>query len=164
MRVLILGAATFVAGLAAVNFAPGDLAAQVLEEEMRPETGQYQASLTLVSLDMPDAPPEIATMMGQMLGRDFDYCLTPQDVEEGYQSVMNRAQQGECSYERFNATGGTIDAEMTCDVEGRAMTMVMQGSGTSTASDVTMTMTGDMGMGPGSMTMRVVQERVGPCS
>jgi hypothetical protein len=163
MRVLLLGAATLAAGIVAMNTVPADLSAQVLADEMRPESGKYQASLTLVSLDMPDAPPEIANMMGQMLSREFDYCLTPEDVEEGYQSVMNRAQQGECSYQRFNASGGSIDAEMTCDVEGREMNMVMQGSGTPTASDITMTMTGDMGMGQGSMTMRIVQERVGAC-
>ena len=160
----MLGAATLVAALAAANMAPGDLYAQDQIDEMRPETGQYRASIKLLSLDMPDAPPQVADMMGSMLSRDFDYCLTPEDVAEGYQSVMNRAQQGDCSYERFDVSGGSIDAAMTCDVEGREMAVVMQGTGSPTSSEITMTMTGDMGMGPGSMSMQIVQQRLGACS
>lgn len=164
MRIAILGAATLVAGLAAVNTMYGEVSAQTLDEEMRPTAGQYQANLQLVAIDLPDAPPEIANMMGTMMNRDFDYCLTEAEVEEGYRSVMNRTQQGECTYQRFNASGGQIDAAMTCDVDGREMVMEMTGTGTSTSSDVTMTMTGDFGIGPGTMTMRIVQERVGACS
>ena len=164
MRILILGTATLVACFAAMNTPYGGVSAQVLEEEMRPTAGQYQANLQLVEINLPDAPPEIANMMGSMMNRDFDYCLTEAEVEEGYRSVMNRTQQGECSYQRFNASGGQIDAAMTCDVDGREMAMEMTGTGTSTSSDVTMTMTGDFGIGPGTMTMRIVQERVGACS
>ncbi len=163
MRTLILGAAAAAAGLVSWNAATTDLSAQTLEEEMRPTAGKYKADLQLVSLDMPDAPPEIANMMGSMMNREFDYCLSAEDVEEGYRSVMSRAEQGDCTYQRFNASGGTIDAEMTCNADGREMRMVMTGTGSPTSSDVTMTMTGDMGMGPGSMTMRIVQERVSDC-
>ncbi|MEP3421830.1 MAG: DUF3617 domain-containing protein [Erythrobacter sp.] len=164
MRMLILGAATLVAGLVVVNAAPNNASAQTLDEEMRPTAGQYQASLQLLAVDLPDAPPQVTDMMGSMMNRDFDYCLTPEEVEEGYQSVMNRAQQGECSYERFTASNGQIDAAMTCDVDGRAMTIEMTGTGSATSSDVTMTMSGDFGIGPGTMTMRIAQERVGDCS
>jgi len=164
MRVLILGAATAVATVLGANAMTGDLSAQVIEDEMRPMSGQYQSTISLLSIDLPDAPPQVASMMGQVMNREFDYCLTPEDIEEGYRSTMNRSQQGECSYQRFRAVDGEIDAEMTCSVDGRQMNMSMQGTGSPTASDVTMTMSGDFGIGPGTLTMRVVQQRTGDCS
>ncbi len=163
MRVLILGAAAAIVAVAGAGVATGDLSAQVIEDEMRPMSGHYRASISLVSAEIPDAPPQMADMMGQLMNRDFDYCLSPQDIEEGYRSMMNRSQQGDCSYQRFRAVDGEIDAEMVCNVDGRQMNMSMQGTGSPTSSDVTMMMSGDFGVGPGSLTMRVVQQRTGDC-
>lgn len=164
MKTWILGAGAMATAFAIAGASPGDLSAQQLDDEMRPLAGQYAADISVLSIDMPDAPPEMAGMMSQMMNRKFNFCLTKQDVDEGFRSVMNRSQQGDCSYSRFNASGGRIDAEMTCDAGGSPMTMVMQGSGSPTSSDVTMTMSGDMGMGPGSITMRVINQRLGDCS
>ncbi|MEL6528640.1 MAG: DUF3617 domain-containing protein [Pseudomonadota bacterium] len=160
MKTWIIGGA----GLAAALAIGTASTAQQIDAEMKPLPGQYSANITVQSVDMPDAPPEMAGMIGNMMNQEFNFCLTQQEVEEGFRSVMNRSQQGECSYTRFNATGGKIDAEMTCDAGGSPMTMVMKGTGSPTSSDVTMTMSGDMGMGPGSITMRVVNRRLGDCS
>jgi len=157
-----LTAAAIGVGAATLVAMPGDLFAQ--GEEMRPQPGEYRSNVTLQSLDMPNAPPQVANMMRSMMSREFTYCLTPSDVEEGYRAMTSRSQEGDCQYDRFDASGGEILAEMTCRTDGRTIEMVMEGTGTPTSSDMTMTMNGDMGMGPGSMVMRVEHERIGECS
>ncbi len=164
MRTLVLGSAALIAAVAGAGVATGNLSAQVIEDEMRPMSGQYQSNISLISVNLPDAPPQVANMMGQVMNRDFDYCLSEEDIAEGYRSTMNRSQQGDCSYQRFRAVDGEIDAEMVCNVDGRQMNMSMQGTGSPTSSDITMTMSGDFGIGPGTVTMRVVQQRTGDCS
>lgn len=163
MKIWVLSAAALAAAVSVASIGSGDLAAQQIDNEMKPQPGEYQADMSVLSIDMPDAPPGIADMMTDMMGRSFKFCLTQAEVDEGFRSIMNRGQDGDCTYTRFNATGGRIDAEMTCDAGGNPMNMVMEGSGSPTSSDVTMTMTGDMGMGPGSITMRVRNERLGGC-
>ncbi|MEM9501209.1 MAG: DUF3617 domain-containing protein [Pseudomonadota bacterium] len=163
MKTWIVSAAALGTALATASIVSGNLAAQQVDDEMRPLPGQYAADMTVISVNMPDAPPDIVGMMSQVMARKFKFCLTQADVDEGFRSVMNRTQEGDCSYTRFNAVGGQIDAEMTCDAGGNPMTMVMSGTGSPTSSDVTMTMSGDMGMGPGSIKMRVRNERLGDC-
>jgi hypothetical protein len=153
-------------GLAAAITLPDALFAQVDPPEMRPETGKYSADITVQEVDIPGAPPQMAGMMTRMMSRKTTYCLTEQDVEEGYRAITRRS-QGEggedCAYDRFSMEDGELDAQMTCRVDGRTMTMNMEGTGTPTSSDITMTMKGDMGVGPGSIRMRVLHRRLGPC-
>lgn len=152
---LALGAVTLAA-------APAMLTAQD-ETQMRPEPGEYRSNVTLQSLDMPGAPPQVANMMRSMMSREFTYCLTPQEVEEGFRAMTERSQEGDCQYENFDFSNGRFDAAATCRTDGRDLRMTWEGTGSPTSSDIIMTMSGDMGMGPGSMTMRVVHERIGDC-
>lgn len=153
-------------GLAAALTLPDALSAQVEPPEMRPETGKYSADITVQSVDIPGAPPQMAGMMTKMMSRQTTYCLTEEDVEEGYRAITRRSQgkgTDDCTYDRFSMKDGELDAQMTCRVDGRTMTMNMEGTGTPTSSDITMTMNGDMGMGPGTIQMRVLHKRLGPC-
>ncbi|QIQ85551.1 DUF3617 domain-containing protein [Erythrobacter sp.] len=153
-------------GFAAAITVPDALSAQVEPPEMRPETGKYSADITVQQVDIPGAPPQMADMMTRMMSRRTTYCLTEEDVEEGYRAITRRSQgeDGEdCTYDRFTMEGGELDAQMTCRVDGRTMTMTMEGTGTPTSSDITMTMNGDMGVGPGTIRMRVIHQRLGPC-
>ena len=152
--------------LAATTLVAGALSAQIAPDAERPMAGEYSSKMTLVSIDMPGAPPQMADMMRQMMSREVTYCLTEAEIEEGFQAITNGAAQdaSDCEYERFSYSAGKIDAAMVCKADGRDMRMVMQGTGSATASDMTMTMSGDFGMGQGTMTMRVQQERIGDCS
>ena len=145
------------------NMTAADVAAAAANSDIRPLPGEYRVNMTLLSIDIPDAPPQMAGMMSQIMSRSFEYCLTQEDVEQGFKEMTRKSQDGECNYQRFSANGGEIDAEMTCTTDGRTMTMEMEGTGTATSSDITMTMSGDMGMGPGSMKLRAVHERIGKC-
>ncbi len=171
MKYLIMGGTALSLAVAAhAGMQDGEgLSAEELQAKaealgVRPQAGKYSSKIELISVDIPDAPPQLAGMMRDMMSRTFEYCLTQADVEEGFKSAMSKTQEGDCRYERFDVTGvGQIEGEMVCNAGGREMRMVMQGSGTATSSDVTMQMSGDMGVGPGSMKMRVVQNRLGPC-
>ena len=164
MKSWLLGAATLTAALAAAGVTNDNLAAQSIDAEMRPLPGQYNAKITFLSIDMPGAPPQMADMMSQMMSRDIQYCLTPEEIEEGYRSMFRQSQEGDCTIDRYNAVNGELDALMTCRGDGRTITMEMEGTGSSTSSDITMTMSGDFGMGPGSMKLRAQHERIGECS
>ena len=153
-------------GLAGAMACSDGLLAQVDPPEMRPETGKYSADITVQSVDIPGAPPQMAGMMTRMMSRQTTYCLTEEDVEEGYRAITRRSHgdAGEdCTYDRFSMEGGELDAQMSCRVDGRTMTMTMEGNGTPTSSDIAITMSGDMGVGPGTIRMRVRHKRVGPC-
>lgn len=158
MKPMILSAAGAVIAVAVV----GASTAQPVVDEIRPLPGKYAADMRVLSVDMPDAPPDMARMMSSMMGRKFEFCLTPEEVEQNFRAILNRSQDG-CTYTRYNASGGKIDAAMTCDGGGNPINMVMQGTGSPTSSDVTMTMSGDMGMGPGTIKMRVINQRLGDC-
>ena len=165
MRAPITAAGAMAAGVFAVLAVPPDLSAQQIDDQMRPMAGEYRSNLSLISVDMPDAPPQVADMMQQIMSREFTFCLTEQDVEEGFREALNRSQQGDCSYQRFRAVDGVIDAQMTCEgPAGEDVTMTLEGTGSPTSADFTMTMSGNLGMGPGSMVMRVQQGRIGSCS
>ncbi|MEM7688897.1 MAG: DUF3617 domain-containing protein [Pseudomonadota bacterium] len=141
----------------------GAVIAQTVDEDMKPQPGQYESQITLLSMDIPGLPANMTSMMKGVFERSVKICLTAEEVEQGYKDALRKAQDGDCRYDSFSATGGKMDAVLVCDTEQGEMTMVMSGTGTPTTSDVTMKMTGDMGTGPGSMSMRVQQKRIGDC-
>lgn len=141
----------------------GAVIAQTVDEGMKPQPGQYESRVELLSMDIPGMPANMTGMMKGAFERSVTICLTPEEVEEGYKDALRKSQDGDCKYQRFSATGGSIDAEMICDTENGPMTLTMTGTGTPTTSDVTMMMKGNMGPGPGSMSMRVRQKRIGDC-
>mgnify|MGYP001802891997 CR=1 FL=1 len=145
---------------ASVSIAAG---AQAIDESMKPQPGKYNSDLTLIDADIPGLPKQMLGLIKKRMSRSTEICLTAEVVEEGYKQALARTQYGDCTYERFSASGGVIDAVMICDGPTGPMTMTMNGTGTTTQSDVTMNVEGDMGGGQGSMTMRVVQKRLGDC-
>ncbi|MGB7417625.1 MAG: DUF3617 domain-containing protein [Erythrobacter sp.] len=163
--VALLSLALAAAGstLAAQDATEAELSAEI-PSEMKPEAGQYRSQITFESFDMPGAPPELAGMMRQRMSREFSFCLTPDEAEEGYREIATRSQEGDCEYNRFDVEDGAIDAAFTCKADGRTFDMTLAGTGTPTTSNMLITMAGDMGMGPGTVVMRVRHERIGACS
>ena len=139
--------------------------AQTVDPDMKPQPGEYESRMEVISVSIPGMPANMADMMRGAMNRTTKFCLTAEDVEEGFKAAMRRSQDGECQFERFNAVGGKIDAVMICQTETGPMTMNMDGIGSPTQSDVTMNVSGDMGMdeGPMNMKMRVIQNRLGSC-
>ncbi|MGI8943956.1 MAG: DUF3617 domain-containing protein, partial [Qipengyuania sp.] len=120
----------------------------------------------VVELEAPDAPPEAVAMMRDMMARSFEYCLTPEQADKGFEEMAKESQEGNCSFEKFDIDGGSIDAVMICAGQGgEEMRMTMQGSGDRTSSEMLMSMEGGMpGQGGGKLTMKTSHERIGDCA
>lgn len=133
----------------------------------RPQAGLYRTTVEMVEFDIPGAPAGASDMMRGSMGKSStsEYCLKPEDVEKGYKDVVRRGQKGDCTFERFDAVGGKIDAEMTCKTaQGGASHVTMSGTTGPTSSDMDTTMTLKLpGLGDGTMRMKSKSERIGPC-
>ncbi len=132
-------------------------------EGLKPQAGQYKAVITMTGIDIPGMPPEMAGHGGGMT-TNTEYCLTQAEVDKGYQEMMKRGQNGECTYESFNLAGGKLDAVMLCKTGEGDARMTMNGTVTPTTSDFTATMAMKFADAPeGTMTFTAKHERLGDC-
>lgn len=132
-------------------------------EGLKPEAGQYKAVITMSGMDIPGMPPEMKGH-GAGLTTTTEYCLTQEEVDKGFEEMMKRGQNGECSYERFSLKDGKMDAVMVCKTAEGDARMSMNGTVTPTSSDFTASMAMQVPeMGEGKMTFTARHERVGDC-
>lgn len=132
-------------------------------EGLRPEPGQYKATITMTGMEIPGMP---ADMKGHGTGMTTtsEYCLTAEEVEKGFEDMMKRGQNGDCTYESFNLDGGKFDAVMVCKTPEGEARMTMEGTATPTTSDFTATMKMQVPeMGEGTMSFTAKHERIGDC-
>ncbi|AUX70403.1 hypothetical protein CHX26_13680 [Porphyrobacter sp. HT-58-2] len=174
MKRIIMAAAgaALMAGCSASNDADADgngevsikeAAKQAEAQGLRPEPGLYKATITMTGIEIPGMPPEMAGH-GAGLTTTSEYCLTEEDVAKGYEEMMKRGQNGECSYERFRLAGGEIDAVMVCKTPEGTARMEMAGTATPTTSDFTAKMAMNFdGAGEGTMSFAAKHERIGDC-
>lgn len=143
-----------------------EAAERAKESGVKPEPGEYRVTMEVLEVDIPGAPPEAVKMMREMMGgQTHQYCLTQDDVDKGFEEMARQSQDGDCSFERFDVDGGSLDAKMTCTQDGQgSVTMTMQGTGSATSSEMDMLMEGNMGgMGKSSIHMKARHERIGDC-
>ena len=137
---------------------------------VKPQPGQYRATVEFVDVEMPDAPQQVQDMMRGMFDRgpqSHEFCLTQEEADQGFEEMARQAQDGgaDCTFEKFDADGGSIDAIMNCSAEGEGEArMTLTGTGSATSSNMTMVMDA---RGPDGqsmkMTMKSSQERIGDC-
>ena len=137
---------------------------------VRPQPGKYRATVEFVDVSMPGAPQQVKDMMRSMFDKEaqsHEYCLTKEEADKGFEEMARQAQDSnsDCTFEKFDVDGGSIDAVMNCKAEGQGTArMVMTGTGTETSSEMNMTMNGE---GPDgqtmTMTMKSSQQRLGDC-
>ena len=132
---------------------------------IRPEPGKYQATMSFVKADIPGAPQEMIDMMSSAMNRTFDYCLTQEDADKGFEEALTEGQDENCTVQKFELNSGDVDMAMTCDTgEGNQMAMTMTGKVTSTSSDITVVTNGTVPeMGEANIEMSMKQERIGEC-
>ncbi len=139
-------------------------------EMVKPAPGKYRTTVEMIDVEIPGAPKEMQDMMKGMLSsgpQTHEYCLTRAEAEKGFEEMARQAQEedGNCSFEKFEAEGGSIDAIMNCAKEGQGTArMTMKGTGGRTSSDMTMTMDAKAPDGKTmTMTMKSSQQRIGDC-
>lgn len=136
----------------------------------QPQPGQYRMVTKITDLTIPGMPPEMAAQAKGMFsatGQTVEYCLTPQDAAKGYEDMTRRSAEGNCTYQRFSASDGKLDAAMTCQTgKGMVTRSEMSGTFTPTRSELTMKSTAtspDMPGGGMQMAGSILTERIGDC-
>lgn len=137
----------------------------------RPSPGQYRQTMEITRIDVPGMPPQAAEQMKAMMQKSQarEFCLTREDSEKGFRDMYKDMgkRDGQCTWSRFNAGGGKLDAQMNCkSPQGGNGLITLAGTVSETGSDVTMSM--DMSgaaqpMGNMKMTMHLTTRRVGDC-
>lgn len=137
----------------------------------RPEPGKYKQTVEILQMEIPGLPKQAQDQMAAMQPKTqvSEICLTANDAEEGFKDMFkDLGKGGECTYDKFDVSGGKLDARMTCNIpgQGRAV-MLVNGAATTTGSDVTVSMEmsgGSSPMGNMKMKMHMTSERVGDCT
>lgn len=129
----------------------------------KPEAGLYRATITMTGIDVPGMGASMQGHGGGMTTTN-EYCLTEDEVAEGFEEMMKRGQDGSCRYEKFNVAGGKLDAVMLCQTDQGEARMEMKGTATPTGSQFDAKMKMDLdGMGNGTMRFNAEHERIGDC-
>jgi hypothetical protein len=136
-----------------------------------PQPGQYRTSLELLEFDIPGMDDQMKARMRSIVGGELakgnTSCLTPEEAAaNGPKRMAQNMAEGNCTFSKFAASGGTISADMQCTGDdGQTSHVLMDGLMTQTGSDVTMTMDQTMeGVGQVHMKMHVKAERTGDCA
>lgn len=146
--------------------------AEAMANLPKPEAGEYRTTGELVEVSVPGMSEEKTAMMRELMTGMFaepqSQCLTAEQAEDGYESMVGKLGQNNegCEMATFNATSDGFSATMNCDDgEGNVGTMTYEGEVTSTSMDATMTIDGtDPNMGDLRMVVRLQSERVGECA
>lgn len=134
-------------------------------DQIRPEPGQYKMDMTFVKADIPGAPKEMLDMLGRSMTNSFEYCLTQEQADKGFEESLTQGQDDSCEMTKMEISGGDIDMAMSCsDPNTGKMEMTMKGTVTSTTSDLAMVTKGNVaGMGSANIEMKMSQKRIGDC-
>lgn len=150
---------------------PDQAASAAAANAPRPEPGKYQVTMKVNNIAFPGMTGPMAEQAKTMFGgtgQTSEFCLTPDDAKKGQEEFYKRTAEGDCKYEKFSATGGTIDAIMVCQT-GKGMTArtEMKGTFSPVRSDLTLKTHSQVPGAPGggmSMDARIVSERIGDCT
>lgn len=134
--------------------------------QMQP--GKYRTSVAIQKVEIPGMPANVAAQMKAMMSKNStsESCITPDRAAKGIEVMKEQMAKGQCSFDKFEATGGTVDAAFTCQ-SGDQMTVKATSKGTYTPTGSVVRATGDM-TGPGGKTIHIehiiTTERIGDCA
>ena len=142
----------------------------------KPEPGQYETTTELIEFEVPGMGEQEAQMVRGMMEASMtqttSYCLTPEEAEKGFEEAIREMQSGDtkeqCSFERFDVSGNTVDSQMKCDDgAGNVGNIAMTGTVSPTSSDMTMEFDQTSADSPGGamkMKLNMKSKRTGDCS
>jgi hypothetical protein len=137
------------------------------EPKNAPQPGQWENSVQLVALETGGIPEPMASQMKAEVGKPPKTeagCRKAEEVKPLDLSKLPQLQKG-CSFPKYVAASGKVDAVMQCDTPMGKATMTMAGTQTKTSYDLTITqrqtVTGQTK--ESSMTVRMTGKRLGEC-
>lgn len=143
-----------------------DEAAAETAKATLPEPGLYKISVEIEEMNIPGMPAGMAEQMKKSTAAQMtvENCLTEADREN---MVKEMAPKGdECTYDKYDLSGGKIDAKMTCKTpDGGTAVTTMAGTVSSTGVEMVMenTITGGSAQAGTHMKMRMKNQRIGEC-
>ncbi len=107
----------------------------------RPAPGLYRSTTMLVGVNLPGADPQearsVQAAMEMDASQESTVCLTQEDSEEGFASVLRQMQDGDCGMESFESGTTRLRAKMACPVAGGGSSrVIMTGVGSATTSRI----------------------------
>lgn len=142
------------------------------------QPGEWESVVTLKSMELPGAPPQMAEMMRGRVGQSQTgrECLTPEKARDPMGDMRRMLEQGNgqnCNFTDQVFSGGTIRIHGTCPGAGGqgSAEVALDGTYTETTMQATMTVNAT-GAGavavPGATGMRMSAEvrgrRIGDCT
>ncbi|MBV7256177.1 DUF3617 domain-containing protein [Pacificimonas sp. WHA3] len=113
----------------------------------------------------PGVPASVVDMIkSRMAGQSYSssQCITRDDIDKAPEKMFSES-NGQCKYDRFDMSGGKLDAVASCKMQGVRMRMEMTGTHTDTTFQTRMKMTGDGDMGPMTIISEGSGTRTGDC-
>ena len=128
--------------------------------------GKWKQTATLVEIDAPGMPPQVAEAMKKSMGTSqvHETCLTPEKAKNPREDFFTGADKN-CRYEHFKWGDGKIDLKMLCTHENATQTMELAGTYQPNAYKMAMSVA-SKGSNPAevmNMKMNVDAQRVGEC-
>ena len=149
----------------------GTMAVPTFAQDM-PSPGMWkvEGKTTGVDLASPSGVPAAMTDMirNRIMSRpaqDHSQCVTAEDFASAPERLV-KSSESRCEYERFDLSGGRIDAVAACDFpQGGSGRMEMSGSYSTDRYEATSVLTVQAGpLGAMTITTETTGTRVGPCS
>ncbi|MEO5587075.1 MAG: DUF3617 domain-containing protein [Novosphingobium sp.] len=137
----------------------------------RPKPGLYKQTMTITKFEIPGAPPGMAAQIQAAMAKAqaHDFCMTAEMANQGFRDMFDKVGKGgECKYERFDVSGGQLDAVLNCANanEGKGV-ITMAGKVGEEGSDITVGIDQQGGKTPmanAKIAMHLVSQRVGECT
>jgi len=136
----------------------------------RPQPGEYKQTTKITKFDVPGAPPQMVEQIRKMMegqNNNVTYCLTKEESDKGFEEMFKKGREGNCKYDRFDASSNTIDAIMLCDTgQGGSARMTLNGTVSPTGSKVNVNVeqkNAKAQMGNATIAMEMETARIGDC-
>ena len=154
---------------AAEGTSVADVADQMAEGP-QPLPGQYTTTTELLEFSVPGLSEDMRAMMQSAMAEGATegatYCLTPEDSANSRQDMIKNMTESECTVQRFDVAGNTIDAALSCPsgTEGISGDVTMNGTISETGGTMEMRFKSQIpDLGEATIRMRMISERVGDC-
>jgi hypothetical protein len=137
----------------------------------RPKPGLYKQAMTITKFEVPGAPPQMAAQMQAAMSKaqESNFCMTAEMANQGFRDMFDKVgKNGECKYDRFDVSGGKLDALLHCEnaTQGKG-TITLAGTVGEEGSDVVVSVDQQGGRAPmanAKIAMHVVSQRIGECT
>lgn len=132
------------------------------------QPGQYRTTINIDKIDVPGVPAAVLAQMKGVMGKpmNVEYCMSPEQAAKGADAMKEHMAKGKCQFEKFEASGGTVDSVMVCQSE-RGGTVRTESHGSYTPTGSVIKGSGDIA-GPEGKKMHIEEtikmERIGDCA